>query len=126
MGYLWEISTTNMHNQLLSDYLTEPASKKANPHCIKNTTHPITIKKNAFMFSFRTSKSSANTEEFEFLFVPESNLNLLLPFSGSSDSKIFFKILIKCNSDLRRCIYICARLGKKFVIFQITQLFGWK
>ena len=106
-----------MHNQLLNYYLTEPASKKANPHCIKNTTHPITIKKNAFMFSFRTSKSSANTDEVKFVFVPESNLNLLLPFSGSSDAKIFFKILIKCNSDLRICIYINVQDKVKNLLF---------
>ena len=38
-------------------YLTDPASRNANPHCIKKTKHPITTRKKASTLPFKMSSS---------------------------------------------------------------------
>ena len=41
-------------------YLTDPASKKAKPHCIRKTMHPITIRKKASTLALTEAKSSSS------------------------------------------------------------------
>ena len=41
-------------------YLTDPASKKAKPHCMRKTMHPITIRKKASTLALTEAKSSSS------------------------------------------------------------------
>ena len=54
--YLVSLHETGYTNILIA-YRTDPASKKANPHCIRKTMQPITIKKNASTFPLAISNS---------------------------------------------------------------------